>query len=78
VYSLASGFTASPVFAEGAGEKEAEARDEFADTSIPTGTFCDKLEPIGIVKEVVKVVKTSRTTKTYNVGCICLGNNCDI
>jgi len=78
VYSLTSGFTASPVLAEGADEKEGEARDEFADTSTPTGAFCDKLGPIGTVKEVVKLVKTSTTTKTYNVGCICLGSNDDI
>lgn len=78
MYSLISRFTFSPIFTESADEKEVEAKDEFADTFIPTGAFCDKLEPIGTVKEVVKVMKTSRTTKTYNVKCIWLGSNNDI
>jgi len=75
VYSLASGFAANPVFAV---EEEVKDRDEFADTSIPTGEFCDKLRPIGTVKQAVKLLKTSRMTKKYNVECICSKCNHDV
>ena len=78
MYSFASGFAASPVLSEGSGEMEGEARDEFAGTSIPIGEFCDKLGPIGTVKEIVKVAKTLRMPNTYKVRCICSGSNHDI